>query len=231
MHLLIHWERDGHLCSGFIFMFKKTHGLSSHRLHGIWNHIKGRCYTSTDRKYPDYGAIGVCMCEEWRTNFKSFYDWAISNGWEPGLQIDKDIKARAVGVVPGKMYSPEWCSVVTKKENANSKRNNRFITYNGVTKTVPQWAEEIGISNMLLHGRLHKGWSEEDALTIPKGLSKKRGGQLGIILEFNGKKQNIATWGRELGYKKGTLWNRYKLGWPVDKILSTSTKNTGKRKC
>lgn len=75
-------------------MLGDKHGLSKHPLHNVWHGIKCRCYGKSSKGYNNYGALGVIMCDEWKNNFKSFYDWAISNGWEKGLQIDKDIKAK-----------------------------------------------------------------------------------------------------------------------------------------
>jgi hypothetical protein len=52
----------------------------------------------------NYGGIGVRMCQDWINDFMSFYNWAIVNGWKRGMQIDKDIKARKIGI--------EWAEIV-----------------------------------------------------------------------------------------------------------------------
>ena len=46
-----------------------------------------------------------------------------------------------------------------------------WVTVNGVTKNVSQWAREYGISEKTLSGRLQSGWSEEH-LFDPPGLWK-----------------------------------------------------------
>lgn len=96
------------------------HGIWNTPLYNIWVDIKNRCYKPRHKAYLDYGGRGVTMCEEWYNNPKSFYDWAINNGWEQGLEIDKDIKG-------GMIYSPETCSIVTHKINTNYTRSNRYI--------------------------------------------------------------------------------------------------------
>jgi hypothetical protein len=212
-------------------MFKERHGLSKHPLHRIWSHIKGRCYNKTDHKYPYYGAIGVTMCDQWKNDFKAFYDWAIANGWKPGLQIDKDIKARMSGIIPGMQYSPKWCSFVTGEQNANCKRNNRFLQYNGKTQTIAEWGRDLNMSPLLICGRLFNGWPVEDSLSTQVGGSTKQSGRPeGTLIEHNGKKQNIAGWAREYGLRPATLWLRLKNGWNIAKALHTSTENTGKKK-
>ena len=55
----------------------------------------------------------------------------------------------------------------TYKEQANNTRNNRYITYNGETKTISQWADVIGIKKGTLWNRMERGWDIEKALTTP----------------------------------------------------------------
>lgn len=66
-----------------------THGLSRHLLYGTWSRMKTRCYTKTDRKYYMYGGRGITVCNEWKNDFMSFYNWAIQNGHREGLSIDR----------------------------------------------------------------------------------------------------------------------------------------------
>ena len=44
-----------------------------------------------------------------------------------------------------------------------------MITHGGVTRPRGEWAKALGMSTQALQSRLDKGWSIEDALTIPKG--------------------------------------------------------------
>jgi hypothetical protein len=41
----------------------------------------------------------------------------------------------------------------------------RFLTLADQTKTVSQWAREIGVRKQTLFARMHKGWSDEKVLT------------------------------------------------------------------
>jgi hypothetical protein len=150
-----------------------THGLAGHPLWSLWRDIRNRCYNPKVNSYHLYGGRGVAMCEEWRNDFMAFYNWAIGNGWKPGLQIDKDKKAREIGVEP-LLYSPERCEFVTPKENNNNRRSNVYIEFNGETKTVAQWSELYGMSQHLVSARLRRGWPIEQALTIDTKLTGKR---------------------------------------------------------
>lgn len=142
-----------------------THGLCGHPLWNKWRDMYNRCYTPSVKHFNIYGGRGVTMCEEWKNDFMSFYNWATTNGWRPGLQIDKDIKAMELGVEPN-LYSPERCQFVTPKENSNHRRNNRYIEYNGTVKTLMQLSEEFKIHNGTLLSRIRRGWPITEALSI-----------------------------------------------------------------
>ena len=96
------------------------------------------------------------MCEEWRHNFKSFYDWSMSHGYTDELTIDRiDCSGN---------YEPSNCRWVTIAENNRNKPNVRYITFNGKTQTIGQWTKELGLGKETIRERLKKGWSEEEAL-------------------------------------------------------------------
>lgn len=142
-----------------------THGLTNHPVWRLYRDIKNRCYRKTVISYPIYGGRGVIMCDEWKNDFISFYNWCMCNGWRKGMQIDKDIKAKELGVEP-LLYSPEMCQFVTPKQNCNTRRSSRNIELNGVTKTLQQWSELTGINYATIIGRIKRKWPIEKALTI-----------------------------------------------------------------
>lgn len=93
---------------------EKWEGSDPHPLRKIWTGIKQRCYNEKCEAYRYYGAKGVTMCDEWKNNYRSFYYWCINNGWQSGLEIDKDI------IGDGLLYSPETCIIVTHLENTSA---------------------------------------------------------------------------------------------------------------
>lgn len=140
--------------------FKKdntTHGLSRHPLYIVWTAMHNRCYNQKDISFCNYGAKGVIICKEWREDFMSFYNWAINNGWEAGLQIDKDIKGNGV------LYSPDTCIFVTRTENGRKKRNNILVTYNGETKALSAWCEMLSLKYNTVRKRILSGINPEIA--------------------------------------------------------------------
>jgi DNA-directed RNA polymerase subunit RPC12/RpoP len=92
------------------------HGYTGHPIHNTWRGMLDRCYKLSCTRYADYGGKGITVCEEWRKDFIVFKDWALANGWEPGLQIDKDKLCNDLNILP-KLYSPKTCLWVTPAEN------------------------------------------------------------------------------------------------------------------
>ena len=65
------------------------HGLKNTRLYNIWCLMKKRCYNSNYEYFHNYGGRGIIVCEEWKKDFKSFYDWSVQNGYTDDLTIDR----------------------------------------------------------------------------------------------------------------------------------------------
>lgn len=122
------------------------HNKCSTRLYKCWKHIKQRCYDKKAKGYADYGGREITVCDEWLHDFQAFYDWAMTNGYKDDLTIDR--------IDNNKGYSPDNCRWATKKEQANNKRNNHLITYNGKTQTLAQWADELHTNYKKLYSRI-----------------------------------------------------------------------------
>lgn len=132
------------------------HGLYYHPLYRLWHMVYDRCYNPKNISYCNYGAKGVVMCDEWKNDFMSFYNWAILNGWAKGLQIDKDkLSSEQVG----KIYSPEYCCFLQRKENMWHRGNSRMVEYQGQTKCLAEWASVLNLDFKLLSGRYKKKWN------------------------------------------------------------------------
>lgn len=138
----------------------RTHGLSGHPMYGTWRTMVRRCYDSGREEYKYYGAKGVTVCDEWRHTPRMFIKWGMDNGWEPGMEIDKDIKG-------GNVYSPENCVIVSHKENANRMSSNHLIEYIGQVKNIQQWAEHFKMNHKAIRTRIRRGWSIDKVFSVP----------------------------------------------------------------
>lgn len=142
-----------------------THGMArqgeTHPVYWVWRYMLQRCENPNNPAYKDYGGRGIKVCEEWHDP-QVFIDWALTNGWQEGLSIDR--------IDNNGNYEPSNCRWTTQKEQARNKRNNRLITFNGKTQCLADWAEETGIKRQTLASRIcNCHWSIERALTEPIG--------------------------------------------------------------
>jgi hypothetical protein len=100
-----------------------------------------RCYHPSCNGYQHYGAKGVTVCERWRNSADNFL---FDMGPRPqGKQIDR--------IDNSKGYEPSNCKWSTMQEQiANRRRGKKkkaFITFNGVTLDIAEWAKELGYTN------------------------------------------------------------------------------------
>lgn len=141
---------------------KTNGGRDNPRLYAIWCKMKDRCYNRNVNDYPNYGARGITVCDEWRHDFPAFMKWAFNNGYKDNLTIDR--------VDNDKSYSPDNCRWETRAVQNNNKRNNHFIEINGVSKTIAGWAEYSGLKRQTIQSRLKYGWPDEQLILPTKGL-------------------------------------------------------------
>lgn len=144
------------------------HNLNDTRLHNIWVKMKQRCLNSKDVAYKNYGARGISVCDKWLNDFKAFYDWAINNGYSDNLTIER--------INVNGNYCPENCTWITKSQQCLNTRKNVFLTYNGMTKTIKEWADYFNVSYSAFFHRVERGWDIDRIFNQPyrKGNNGKR---------------------------------------------------------
>lgn len=115
------------------------HGLyKEHKeVFNLWQTMKSRCENPKRENFERYGARGITVCEEWH-EAKNFVEWALNNGYKKGLQLDR--------IDNDKGYSPDNCRFVTPSENSRNRRNTKYLTLNGETKSVVEWCEQKPVS-------------------------------------------------------------------------------------
>ena len=143
-----------------------THGKTHTRLFTIWVGMRHRCRNATLPEYPKYGGRGIKVCDEWNESFEAFEEWAIRNGYDDSLTIDRvDVNGN---------YEPNNCRWITHFDQQSNKRNNVNLTFNGETHTVAEWARLLDVSYSALIQRVHYGWDAERTLTTPIRHHKRR---------------------------------------------------------
>lgn len=137
----------------------EKHGMSKTSLHRIWRLMKCRCSNPRHEKYKDYGGRGITVCPEWKNSFIAFRDWALANGYQEGLSIDRKDNSGN--------YEPSNCRWTTVKVQANNRRSNHLFTLNGETHTIKEWSELTGIHKNTIRMRIEKGLTGDQVLAAP----------------------------------------------------------------
>jgi len=130
------------------------HGLSKTNAYKSWNNARLRCYNPNNKDYKHYGQKGLGMEIEWKEDFAKFY--ADMGECPNGFTLER--------IDVNKGYSPENCRWADAITQARNKTNNRFLSANGMIKTLAEWAELSGTSRNNIHKRIVRGWSTEQAI-------------------------------------------------------------------
>jgi len=136
--------------------FRKWAFGEKHCLYGTWKSMMQRCYNKNHKAYSFYGGRGIFVCDRWK-NFDNFV---------------RDMNPRPDGMTMDRIdgdgnYLPSNVQWSDKKEQQRNMKSNRNISHDGRSKCLAAWAEEKGISEAALSGRLKNGWSVESALEKP----------------------------------------------------------------
>ncbi len=100
------------------------------------------------------------MCEEWARDFESFER---DMGQPPSSRHQLDRINNDGPYIPGN------CRWATKQEQANNRRTNVRLTFNGETKNLIEWARLYGMSLHRLWHRINTlHWPIEQALTLKR---------------------------------------------------------------
>lgn len=136
-----------------------SYRLSYPRIYRIWENMKDRCFNLNNERSKDYGDRGITVCDEWKNSFETFAIWALENGYEENLSIDRiDVDGN---------YEPSNCRWITMFEQMSNMRKNVYVTYKGRTETLSEWCRLLNLKYSTVAYRLKSGWSVEDAFEKP----------------------------------------------------------------
>lgn len=135
------------------------HGMYKTKIYSVWNGIKQRCLNKNSTAYKMYGEKGINICEDWKI-FINFYNWAINNGYEEGLTIDR--------IDNNNGYYPNNCRWVDYTIQNNNRNCSIKIEAFGENKTILEWEKDkrcVVKANTLYIRIFRQKWNVEEAIT------------------------------------------------------------------
>ena len=152
-------------CGCLVKEMHTIHNLSQSRLYNIYRGMLGRCFRENHQAYHNYGGRGITVCDDWKDSFINFFNWAIKNGYQDNLTIDR--------IDNNGNYEPCNCHWVSKAEQTRNSRKNVYFTYNGITKTISEWARLLNIPLTTFRRRILENRTFEEIISKER-LKKKR---------------------------------------------------------
>ena len=145
-----------------------THGLTrggkQHPLLCVYYGIRARCQNKNHSSYDRYGGRGIGVCKEWLDEPQKFFEWALANGWEKGLEIDR--------LDNDGDYSPENCRITTHQYNSQNRSSTKLNyelanairkAYRESGKTQKKVGEDFGVSEITVHRVIkNKTWINKE---------------------------------------------------------------------
>ena len=174
-------------------------GLGRTPTYRSWASMRARCKNhKNNEKYRWYRGRGIIVCRRWAY----FSNFLADMGERPdGSCLDRIDNAD--------WYYKENCRWVTMATQNRNKRSNIWLTLDGKTMILADWAKETGISRAAIENRYHSGWDTTRILT------EKPFSYLGKIqhkITYKGKTVSISELSRLTGIARKTIRNKIKKG-------------------
>jgi hypothetical protein len=103
-------------------------------------------------------------------------------------------------------------------DQRRNSRQNHYLTHEGKTMTITDWAKEKGLAKTTILSRLARVEKEEAAL-CPVTLGTQS-------LTLDGETRTVIEWAAHTGIKEEVIRLRMFRGWPVEKILKQEVRST-----
>lgn len=142
---------------------RDCHHLQNTRIYRIWCGMKRRCYNKHNEHFDRYGGRGIIVCNEWKTDFMNFYDWAMSNGYDDKLSIDR--------INNEGNYEPSNCRWTNQKQQVVNSSTAIKCSLGGNIVALSDIAEILGVSFKRIRRivyMLNNGYDVSEILSLSK---------------------------------------------------------------
>ncbi len=153
-----HTQSCGCLKEEVLLARNVKHGMRHTPTYAVYVVMKQRCTNPKDRSYCNYGERGINVSEKWLESFENFF-----------ADMGEAPKGKSLERLNNEIgYCKENCAWVGRKQQARNTRRNRYLEFQGETKTLAEWAEILEVNADVVRGRIDRsGWSVEKALSTP----------------------------------------------------------------
>lgn len=133
---------------------KTRHAMYGTPTYRSWSSMLTRCTNPANHKFAYYGGRGITVHEAWKS-FDAFY---------------ADMGERPEGTTLGRKdndgnYEPGNCRWESAKQQGRNKRNTAAFEHDGITATIPEHCERLGLNPSTVRSRIYTyGWPIEQAL-------------------------------------------------------------------
>lgn len=135
----------------------RTHGKSHTPEYISWRGMLDRCRNPKHAAYKNYGGRGIRVCRRW-SQFENFFS-------DMGQRPDDTSLERRNNI---RNYTPSNCYWATRAQQARNTRKNRYLTYQGLTLCLSDWAQRLEIHPSTLGTRITRNWPPEDVFNPRK---------------------------------------------------------------
>ena len=186
----------------------RKHGLTGSPVYHTWGNLLNRCGNPNNNAYAYYGGRGITVCDRWR-DFSNFY---ADMGPKPS-------PAHSLGRIDNDGdYEPSNCRWATQSEQTRNRSDNHWLTVNGETLCLADWAKRLGVETSTIRGRLARGWDIEEALTTPPN---ERSTSRTHLITFRGETLRLSEWAERIELTPDAIRYRLKQGWSLERTLTT----------
>lgn len=198
--------------------------------HDAWTNMLTRVRNANTKRAERWHGRGIGVCKRWENSFDAFLD---DMGKRPPDKTSLDRIDNDQGYWCGHPDCPE-CSATNRprncrwadaKEQGNNQERTIYLTWNGETHCLKEWADITGIDYQCLWTRYSKGWSPEQILGQQSGepLRQTRPSRA-VRIEHDGKNLTFSEWSAETGIPAKTISARYYWGWEPERIVTEPVK-------
>lgn len=134
-----------------------THHKSDSSEYKAWACMVQRCTNPNNKNWKEYGGRGITVAPRW-FKFSAFFE---DMGLKPTPHHTLERRDNNLG------YCKDNCRWATRIDQARNRRTTHFVTFNGKTQCIADWANELNVHHSVIRSRFRYGWSVERSLTEP----------------------------------------------------------------